>query len=666
MSALSIQVPYQIFADSDGTPLDNGYVWIGTPYLDPRTNPVTVYFDASLTQVAPNPLRTVNGYVYNAGSPAQLYIDGVNFSLRVEDKKSVLVYSFPAGSGISPNASGVVYNPAGTGAVATTVQSKLREEISADDYGAIGNDSADDTLKLQALFDSGAGKRVKLRSGAVYKCTDGLVVKGDVDGEGATLKFYGTAISYLVSQSVEGSLRKFTIDGSNVTSCQNGLFVDTDFVQKHTCNYDLTIKNISNSNNTQGCNGALFYKASSASVNLNSQLDIKINVTGVTATSNGIIGDNGGAATGILVSFNGAGCDSNVTIRDSVVKDVSSGGADPYEDACGVHVAQSDGALATAKGEFIIRNVKVYNAKKRGFKVQAAHTLIEDCVCYGQDTQAGFETYSLNTTFSKCKHLLGSNASFTTTSANTRIYNCYAEITAAAQCVRLYPGSSGVDIDGLVVSSTATYPSRDYGALLCEGTSYPQIHRVSLGCTTNTGSGIICSGTNQPRIDKLSIGGFQDAVYLAYSTGELFVSNANISVTGSGFYRLGNTSNPIRIIDSVISADSIGFYTESSAGANSCTVDAENVKVFANSHGALVPSGCRFINCEFTSVNTAGYGLLSGNSTVRQCKITKYSVGVGYSYSTTAEVADNVTIGTTTPYEKVGYTAFVDQNNNSR
>jgi hypothetical protein len=150
MSALSIQVPYQIFADSDGTPLENGYVWIGTQYLDPRTNPVNVYFDAALTQVAPNPLRTVNGYVYNAGSPAQLYIDGVNFSLRVEDKKSVLVYSFPDGSGISPNASGVVYTPAGTGAVATTVQSKLRESVSVKDFGAVGDGVADDTAATLA------------------------------------------------------------------------------------------------------------------------------------------------------------------------------------------------------------------------------------------------------------------------------------------------------------------------------------------------------------------------------------------------------------------------------------------------------------------------------------------------------------------------------------
>jgi hypothetical protein len=160
MSALSIQVPYQIFADSDGTPLENGYVWIGTTNLDPRTNPVNVYFDAALTQVAPNPLRTVNGYVYNAGSPAQLYIDGVNFSIRVEDKKSVLVYSFPSGSGISPNASGVIYTPAGTGAVATDVESKLRIDLpTVTDVGMLAaNTAVQNTAAINLALASNSNK----------------------------------------------------------------------------------------------------------------------------------------------------------------------------------------------------------------------------------------------------------------------------------------------------------------------------------------------------------------------------------------------------------------------------------------------------------------------------------------------------------------------------
>jgi len=154
MTALSIQVPYPIFSDKDGSPLQNGYVWIGTQYLEPRTNPVTVYFDEALTQIAPQPLRTLNGYVYNAGSPAQLYVNGVNFSILVQNKNGSMVYSFPDGSGISPDSNGVSYTPSGAGAVATTVQSKLRESVSVKDFGAVGDGVTDDTAAIQAAHDA--------------------------------------------------------------------------------------------------------------------------------------------------------------------------------------------------------------------------------------------------------------------------------------------------------------------------------------------------------------------------------------------------------------------------------------------------------------------------------------------------------------------------------
>jgi len=154
MPALSINVPFPVFQDRDGQPLDNGYVYIGTPYLDPQTNPVQVYFDDALTIPAAQPLRTINGYVSNAGTPAQLYVNGVNFSIKVLDSKANLVYSFPDGSGISPNASGVQYDPAGTGAVSTTVQEKLRETVSVKDFYAVGDGVADDTAAIQAAIDA--------------------------------------------------------------------------------------------------------------------------------------------------------------------------------------------------------------------------------------------------------------------------------------------------------------------------------------------------------------------------------------------------------------------------------------------------------------------------------------------------------------------------------
>lgn len=153
MPALSINVPFPVFQDRDGQPLDNGYVYIGTPYLDPQTNPVQVYFDDALTIPAAQPLRTINGYVSNAGTPAQLYVNGVNFSIKVLDSKANLVYSFPDGSGISPNAAGVQYDPAGVGAVSTTVQAKLRETVSVKDFGASStNTTVQNKTALQAAI----------------------------------------------------------------------------------------------------------------------------------------------------------------------------------------------------------------------------------------------------------------------------------------------------------------------------------------------------------------------------------------------------------------------------------------------------------------------------------------------------------------------------------
>jgi hypothetical protein len=47
----------------------------------------------------------------------------------------------------------VSYTPSGTGAVATTVQAKLRESVSVADFGATGNGTTDDTAAIQAALD---------------------------------------------------------------------------------------------------------------------------------------------------------------------------------------------------------------------------------------------------------------------------------------------------------------------------------------------------------------------------------------------------------------------------------------------------------------------------------------------------------------------------------
>lgn len=223
MSALSIQVPFPVFQGRDGQPLENGYVWIGEPNLNPQTNPVVAYYDAALTIPAAQPLRTLNGYISRAGTPAQIYVDGVNFSILVQDSKGSMVYNFPDGTGVSPtvNASDVIYDPAGVGAVPTNVQDKLRETVSVKDFGAVGDGVANDTAAIQAALDSGAS--VFVPSGT-YRVTSSIILPSNAKVRGA-----GVNKTIIKSEVIGGSLFKcnveaifiymadMTLEGNNLT-----------------------------------------------------------------------------------------------------------------------------------------------------------------------------------------------------------------------------------------------------------------------------------------------------------------------------------------------------------------------------------------------------------------------------------------------------------------
>jgi len=153
MSAISVSSPFPIFTDIDGQPLEAGYVWLGTVNLDPQVNPINVYWDAALTIVAVQPIRTLGGYPANSGTPARVYVDS-DYSIRVMNKNGSVIYSAPADNKLI-SALMVSYLPAGAGAVATTVEAKLRESVSANDFGASPSASAAvNGAAIQAALDS--------------------------------------------------------------------------------------------------------------------------------------------------------------------------------------------------------------------------------------------------------------------------------------------------------------------------------------------------------------------------------------------------------------------------------------------------------------------------------------------------------------------------------
>jgi hypothetical protein len=111
MSALSIQPPYPAFAGTDGLPLENGYIWVGTVNLNPQVNPIVVYWDAALTIPAAQPIRTLNGYPMYQGSPSRFYVAS-DYSIQVLDSKGSLVYTSLNGNVASGS---VATNATGTG-----------------------------------------------------------------------------------------------------------------------------------------------------------------------------------------------------------------------------------------------------------------------------------------------------------------------------------------------------------------------------------------------------------------------------------------------------------------------------------------------------------------------------------------------------------------------
>jgi hypothetical protein len=167
MSSLSVQSTYPIFTDIDGKPLEDGFVWVGAVNVDPQTNPINVYWDAALTQPATQPIRTRGGYPLNNGVISRLYVNS-DYSIRVMNKNGSVIYSAPVAAD-RYNASNVIYDPSGAGAVSTSVQAKLRQSVSVMDFGATSGGSNTSAINAAIAYAISSGQRVKFPFAATIR-----------------------------------------------------------------------------------------------------------------------------------------------------------------------------------------------------------------------------------------------------------------------------------------------------------------------------------------------------------------------------------------------------------------------------------------------------------------------------------------------------------------
>lgn len=146
--SFQVKPPFDVFPDVDGDPLEAGFIYIGTQGLDPKSNPISVYWDAALSIPAVQPIRTIGGFPSRAGSPASVFTSAPNYSILVENKNSSLVYSEL--NVIGPNATSINYLNGTTSSFLGALHLESYAELLALDVATL-------TDKTPAVITSGTG-----------------------------------------------------------------------------------------------------------------------------------------------------------------------------------------------------------------------------------------------------------------------------------------------------------------------------------------------------------------------------------------------------------------------------------------------------------------------------------------------------------------------------
>jgi hypothetical protein len=113
-------------------------VYIGAAGVDPESNPITIYWDDALGTTATQPVRTINGYYSNSGTPADVFVNETNFSITVRSSDGTLIFT-KLNYDLALPFTTFDYQPEVTGAVARDITGKLSELVSVKDFGAVGD-----------------------------------------------------------------------------------------------------------------------------------------------------------------------------------------------------------------------------------------------------------------------------------------------------------------------------------------------------------------------------------------------------------------------------------------------------------------------------------------------------------------------------------------------
>jgi len=191
------------FFDNNGVPLAGGLVYT---YAAGTTTPQAAYTTSAGSIAHANPIVLDSGGRVPSGGEIWL-TQGQTYKFVLKTSVSITVGTYDNISGssdpgniyaafaASSGSSLIGYLPAGANAVATTVQTKLRESVSVADFGAIG-DGSDETIKIQNAIDYAVTNGLQLNFAAkTYKITAPLTVGNATPNSSGSFQLAGERAS---------------------------------------------------------------------------------------------------------------------------------------------------------------------------------------------------------------------------------------------------------------------------------------------------------------------------------------------------------------------------------------------------------------------------------------------------------------------------------------
>jgi len=190
----------------------------------------TLTFAVTVTPVASSNLSIYIYGVYQQKATYTVSGSSITFSeappLGTDNIEIIVISSLPIGS---TTADLVGYTPAGSGAVPTTVEAKLRESVSVKDFGAVGDGVADDTAAINAAL--AAARVVRMIPGDTYKISSTIDISGKtlisdamIGLEAPIIQPTAAVTSYAILTGSYTFLSGIFVDGTNASSI-TGIYV---------------------------------------------------------------------------------------------------------------------------------------------------------------------------------------------------------------------------------------------------------------------------------------------------------------------------------------------------------------------------------------------------------------------------------------------------------